>query len=86
MRAYAISLAAVLALCACHKDPAPTEGKPEAKGQTSTPSAERRPKPPVDEGIDVPTEDDFEENVASQITPETDLKKELDQLEKDIGQ
>ena len=39
---------------------------------------------PEDEGIDVPTEEDFEEAVANQITPEADLKKELDQLEKEI--
>jgi hypothetical protein len=86
MKAYVVCLASALALCACRKDPAPTDTKAEAKvPPASTAAAERRARPPVDLGVDVPTEDDFEESVASQITPETDLKKELDQLEKDIG-
>lgn len=42
-------------------------------------------KPPVDEGIDVPTEEDFEDSVSAQITDTSDLQKELDQLEKEIG-
>ena len=45
-----------------------------------------RVKPPADEGIDVPTEYDFDEAVAKQITPESDLQKELDKLEQEIGQ
>jgi hypothetical protein len=85
MRAHAVSLAAVLALGACKKDPPPADAKPEAKVEANTSAAERRAKRPVDEGIDVPTEEDFEDSVTSQITPETDLKKELDQLEKEIG-
>jgi hypothetical protein len=88
MRAHAV-LAALLMLCACRKDPA---SKPESKDPASAStqgtdgkSASQPGKPPADEGIDVPTEEDFEEAVTTQITPETDLQKELDQLEKQIG-
>ena len=33
-----------------------------------------------------PTEEDFEATVEAQITAETDLTKELDEIEKQIGQ
>jgi hypothetical protein len=89
MRGYAIPLLAVLALCACRKDP-PKDNKADEKASASLSADEgkaaRKAKAPVDEGIDVPTEEDFEEAVASQITPESDLAKELDKLEKEIGQ
>jgi hypothetical protein len=76
-----------LALPACNKSSDTAEKKAETK--TAEPSEEKkaaRPKPPpVDEGIDVPTEEDFEESAANEIKEDSDLKKELDQLEKEIG-
>lgn len=80
----ALSITAFLALSACEKD---ADKKPDSKtakatsGEDDDVSTARAPK---DEGIDVPTEEDFEEAVANQITPESDLQKELDQLEKQI--
>ena len=81
----ALSLGAAV-LPACQKSGESTEKKAETTtSETAEEKKAARPKPPpVDEGIDVPTEEDFEEAVANQITPETDLQKELDQLEKDI--
>lgn len=87
MKALSYIVMGALALAACRSSEAP---KKEAADTQKTASAEttkkkaRQPKP-VDEGIDVPTEEDFEEAVASQITTESDLDKELDQLEKEIG-
>ena len=88
-RLAALFVGASLALGACRKDEEKTDKKAEATAEKT--SAERdenkrsaRRAPPEDEGIDVPTEEDFEEAVANQITPETDLQKELDQLEKEI--
>lgn len=89
-RLAALFVSASLALGACRKDEdktekkaAPTAAKAGAEQDEGDRTARRAP--PQDEGIDVPTEEDFEEAVANQITPETDLQKELDQLEKDIG-
>lgn len=88
-RLAALFVTASLALGACRKDEAktekkaaPTAAKTSAEGDDDDRPARRAP--PEDEGIDVPTEEDFEEAVANQITPEADLKKELDQLEKEI--
>jgi hypothetical protein len=76
-----------LSLSACNKSSDNAEKKAETKA--AEPSEEKkaaRPKPPpVDEGIDVPTEEDFEESVATQLTDDSNLQKELDQLEKEIG-
>jgi hypothetical protein len=76
-----------LSLPACNKSSDSAEKKAETKA--TEPSEEKkaaRPKPPpVDEGIDVPTEEDFEESAANQITDDSNLQKELDQLEKEIG-
>jgi hypothetical protein len=75
-----------LSLPACKKSSDDADKKAETK--SAEPSKEKkaaRPKPPVDEGIDVPTEEDFEESAANQIKEDSDLQKELDQLEKDIG-
>jgi hypothetical protein len=76
-----------LSLSACNKSSDNAEKKTETKA--AEPSEEKkaaRPKPPpVDEGIDVPTEEDFEESVATQLTDDSNLQKELDQLEKEIG-
>ncbi len=77
-------------LAACRKEAAPTDKSAESKTTTVAEAEDKRPaRPepaPVDEGIDVPTEEDFEDDVTTQITDETDLKKELDSLEKQIGQ
>lgn len=87
-RLTALFVTASLALGACRKDEEKTDKKPEATAKASA-EGDRgdrpaRRAPPEDEGIDVPTEEDFEEAVSNQITPETDLQKELDQLEKEI--
>lgn len=74
--------AAALLATACRKDePKRTEDKPAAT--TSTKST--REAPP-DNQIEVPTEEDFEEVVQNQITAESDLSKELDELEQQIMQ
>jgi hypothetical protein len=86
MKAVHVFMIAALALGACRKsDEAKkdTSDKPTAAAEEK--KAARPAPPPVDEGIDVPTEEDFEEAATSQITEQTDLGKELDQLEKDIG-
>jgi len=76
-----------LSLPACNKSSESAEKKAETT--TAEPSEEKkaaRPKPPpVDEGIDVPTEEDFEETAANEIKDDANLQKELDQLEKEIG-
>jgi len=80
----ASSLVTALALAGCRKE----EGEKKTETTTATTQekkAAKPPPPPVDEGIDVPTEEDFEDQVSAQITPESDLNKELDQLEKEIG-
>lgn len=90
-RAHACGL--TLALCTallsavgCKKEtPAPAETKTEAKEATPTEKkAKRSANTNKDEGVEVPTEEDFEEAVAKQITPTSDLGKELDLLEKQI--
>jgi hypothetical protein len=77
----------VLGLGACRKE-TPAEDKQAATTATAkaegSDKAEKRAKPRVEDGIDVPTEEDFEDAVEQQITAESDLKKELDQLEKEI--
>lgn len=83
----ALSIGA-LSLSACNKTSDTAEKKSEAT-TAAAPSEEKkaaRPKPPpVDEGIDVPTEEDFEESAANDIKDDSDLQKELDKLEKEIG-
>jgi hypothetical protein len=87
MRGYVVPLVAILALAACRKDaPKDKADEQDKTASTAQDKAARPAKPPVDEGIDVPTEEDFEEAVANQITPETDLAKELEKLEKEIGE
>ena len=87
MKSAPLFLMAALALGACRKEEPKKEpeDKPAATAQEKKKSATRPPPEPVDEGIDVPTEEDFEEGVAAQITEQTDLGKELDKLEKEIG-
>jgi hypothetical protein len=77
-----------LSLGGCRKSSEETSKDKPADTKTATaPEAKKsaRPQPPVDEGIDVPTEDDFEDTASAQITDKSDLQKELDQLEKEIG-
>jgi hypothetical protein len=85
MKAVPLFLMAALALGACRKEEPKkeTEEKPTAAQEKK--KATRPPPEPVDEGIDVPTEEDFEEGIATQINDQTDLGKELDKLEKEIG-
>lgn len=75
------SLALLLSLGACRKD----EKKADSKATTDTSAPGAKKAKPVDEGIEVPTEEDFEDAVAKQITPESDLQKELDQLDREIS-
>jgi hypothetical protein len=74
------ALALLLGLGGCHKD----EKKSDTKATADTAASGKKSKP-ADEGIEVPTEEDFEDAVAKQITPESDLQKELDQLDKEIN-
>lgn len=76
-----------LSLPACNKS-SDSADKKVTETKSTEPTEEKkaaRAKPPVDEGIDVPTEEDFEESAANQIKDDSDLEKELDQLEKEIG-
>jgi hypothetical protein len=75
----------VLALIAsgCHKDKKSEEAKATAHSDDKTASTT---KGPTDPGVDVPTEEDFEDAVEQQITPESDLNKELDKLDKEISE
>jgi hypothetical protein len=85
MKRSSLALLLLLPLAACHKseEPKKTDEKPAAAETRE--KKKKPPSAPVDEGIDVPTEEDFEETASTQITEQSDLKKELDQLEKDIG-
>jgi hypothetical protein len=87
----AISLGALAlgggTLLACNKSSESVEKKPETKVATTEEKKASKPAPPpIDEGIDVPTEEDFEEAATAQISDTADLQKELDKLEKEIGQ
>jgi len=78
-----------LALVACRDSDKDKDKSKDEKAETTTATAEEkkasRPQPkPVDEGIDVPTEENFEEAASAQITETSDLGKELDALEKEI--
>lgn len=85
MKAAFVLLAGALALGGCRKseEKKETETKPAVAQEKK--KAPRPPPEPVDEGIDVPTEEDFEDSVSAQINEQTDLGKELDKLEKEIG-
>jgi hypothetical protein len=89
MKIRAVHIAVLLTLCACRKEPDSTDKKSESTTASAAADKEvpaRSAKPPEDEGIDVPTEHDFEEAVTTQITPKSDLQKELDKLEQEIGE
>ncbi|HWO08980.1 MAG TPA: hypothetical protein VNN80_05855 [Polyangiaceae bacterium] len=87
MKAAFLLLAGALALGGCRKSEEKKEETAEAKPAAAQEKkrAPRPPPEPVDEGIDVPTEEDFEDAVSAQINEQTDLGKELDKLEKEIG-
>ncbi len=89
MKIRAVHIVVLLTLCACRKEPDSTDKKAESTTASAAVDKEipaRSGKPPEDEGIDVPTEHDFEEEVTTQITPNSDLQKELDKLEQEIAQ
>lgn len=75
-----------LSLPACNKSGDSAQKKETKTSEPADTKKTARTKTPVDEGIDVPTEEDFEEIAANEITEESDLQKELDKLEKEIGQ
>jgi hypothetical protein len=79
--------ASALSLNACRKssDAAEKKAEPTATNTAEESKASRPAPPPVDEGIDVPTEEDFEDTAQTQITETSDLDKELDRLEKEIA-
>ena len=81
-------LAALLGASACHKKETPPAEttKTEAKPASGVGEARKPQRGNVDEGVEVPTEEDFEEATERQITATSDLQKELDQLEKQIQQ
>lgn len=85
----AVALSVSLGGCRKSSDEADKDKDKDKPAETQTAATTDARKAarsqPVDEGIDVPTEDDFEESVSTQITDTSDLKKELDQLEKEIG-
>lgn len=76
-------LALLLLSSGCHKDKKSEEAK--ATGHSDDKAASTTKGSP-DPGIDVPTEEDFEDAVEQQITPESDLNKELDKLDKEISE
>jgi hypothetical protein len=75
------SLALLLSLGACRKD----EKKADTKAPADTAASTSKKVKAADEGVEVPTEEDFEDAVAKQITPDSDLQKELDQLDREIN-
>ena len=70
----------------CKKDDKKADEKAAAAASADDKKSKSRSKTAEDEGIEVPTEEDFEETVHAQITVDSDLKKELDELEKQITQ
>jgi hypothetical protein len=83
-----LGLSVALGTWGCHKDKPPEQTKAtEAKPAPAATKAEARKasRSQPDEGVDVPTEEDFEDQTEKQITAGTNLQKELDQLEKQIS-
>ncbi|MEY2933047.1 MAG: hypothetical protein RL033_3796 [Pseudomonadota bacterium] len=77
---------ALLSAVGCKKDtPPPTENKTEVKPDPALTDKGARKNRNDDEGVEVTTEEDFEDTVEKQITATSDLGKELDQLEKQIA-
>jgi hypothetical protein len=89
MKLRTLLVLSVLALGACRSsDDGKDKNKDDKSGDTKATAEEKkaaRPQPPpVDEGIDVPTEEHFEEAATAQIPEGSDLDKALDALEKEI--
>lgn len=80
----ASSLAAAVALTACRKDE-PKDKAPTTTGAAGASATTKTAKAPQRELIEVPTEEDFEDTVEKEITPETDLAKALDEIEKQVS-
>jgi hypothetical protein len=83
--AAVLSILALLGASGCKKDSA-NEKKAETTPTTTTQAKDKKTGKLPEPGIDVPTEEDFEDAIEQQITPETDLNKELDQIEKQINE
>jgi hypothetical protein len=83
-----LTAVALLGSAGCRKDTPPAETKTEEKAAPEPKPESSRPKPTrqADEGVEVPTEEDFEDAVEKQITAQSNLQKELDLLEKQIQQ
>jgi hypothetical protein len=80
-----IGLSVALVTTGCHKDKPPetkTETQPAAPVANEARKNSQRTQP--DEGVEVPTEEDFEEQSEKQITADSNLQKELDTIEKQI--
>jgi hypothetical protein len=84
--ARSLLLAGCVALAAtgCKKDAPPAEKKTEEAKAPTTEKKDTSRSKARDEGVEVPTEEDFEAEVEKQITASSDLSKELDLLEKQI--
>ncbi len=83
MKRLVVVLALAALMVACEKDPpAPTgsSGEPPRASADPTP-----PKTDREEGAEIPTEQDFEDEAAQKITAEN-LEEELAKLEKEIDQ
>ena len=83
-------LAAALAvLCSPACKSSATGGKPTEKApDTTTPTVAPTAATPTAPGSDLPevaTEEDFQEEAERDLNEQTDLEKELDQLEGEIG-
>jgi len=81
---YGVAL--LLLSSGCHKDASKDKKEGATAAAPSDDKTASTTKGPPDPGIDVPTEEDFEEAVEQQITPESDLNKELDKLDKEISE
>ncbi|HEU4583266.1 MAG TPA: hypothetical protein VFS67_33640 [Polyangiaceae bacterium] len=82
-----LGLSVALGASGCHKDkPAEqtktTEAKPAPVAKAESRKSSRSQP---DEGVEVPTEEDFEDQIEKQITANSNLQKELDQIEKQIS-
>jgi hypothetical protein len=87
MRAViAVLMGAVLAT-ACDKSKPTPDAESGAKADVAKTAATREEAPKaMAKHPELPTEEDFEEAVQAELTEQTDIDKELDQLEKDISQ
>lgn len=79
----------VLPLAACEKkdEPKPPSTTPAATATpaATTPAATEPASASAEDGSEIPTEQDFEEEAEQKVTAEN-LESELDKLEKEIGE